>query len=170
VNPVQSIDFAITRPSHEEIRLLAQSRRCRNLWIIGFALIGLMLKLVIAFNTFGTSDVVTIYQFGKVLNEYGLEWTYRHSVYFNHPPLTAYYLRAIYQLDHQPFFRGNGLTFPFLLRLPGIIADLITVVALCWMTGQDRQFRLPTWALALFALSPVSIMVTGFHETPIQSW
>jgi hypothetical protein len=163
VNPVQSIDFAIARSSREEIGFLAQSRRCRNLWIVGLGLIGLILKLVIAFNTFGSSDVVTFYQFGKVLNENGLEWTYRHSIPFNHPPLIASYLRAIYQLDHQPFFRDNGLTFPFLLRLPGIIADLITVVAFCWMTGQDRQFRIPTWALVLFALSPVSIMVTGFH-------
>ena len=163
MNPVQSIDFAITRSSHEEIGFLAQSRRCRNLWIIGFALIGLTLKLVIAFNTFGSSDVVIFYDFGKALTKHDLGWLYQHSIYFNHPPLTAYYLRAIYQLGHQPFFRGDGLTFPFLLRLPGIIADLITVIALCWMTGQDRQFRLPTWALALFALSPVSIMVTGFH-------
>ena len=69
----------------------------------------------------------------------------------------------IYQLGHQPFFRDNGLTFPFLLRLPGIVADLITIVALWWLTGQNRQFRIPPWALALFALSPVSIMVTGFH-------
>jgi hypothetical protein len=163
VNPVQSIDFAIARSSHEEFDSVAQTRRRTNLWIVGFGLMGLMLKLVIVFNTFGTNDVVTFYQFGKALNENGLEWTYRHSIYFNHPPLIAYYLRAIYQLDHQPFFRDNGLTFPLLLRLPGIIADLITVVALCWMTGQDRQFRIPTWALALFALSPVSIMVTGFH-------
>jgi hypothetical protein len=163
VNSVQSIDFAIAGSSHEEISFLAQSRRRTNLWIVGFGLIGLMLKLVIAFNTFGTNDAVSFYQFGKALNENGLEWTYRHSIPFNHPPLIADYLRAIYQLDHRPFFRDNGLTFPFLLRLPGIIADLITVVALCWMTGQDRQFRMPAWALALFALSPVSIMVTGFH-------
>jgi hypothetical protein len=163
VNPVQSIDFAIARSSHEEIGSLAQSRRRTNLWIVGLALMALMVKLVIAFNTFGTNDAVSFYLFGKALNENGLEWTYRHSIHFNHPPLTAYYLRAIYQLGHRPFFRDNGLTFPLLLRLPGIIADLITVVALCWMTGQDRQLRIPTWALALFALSPVSIMVTGFH-------
>lgn len=163
MNPVQSIDFVIARPSCEESGSLAQPRRYRNLWIVGFGLIGLMVKLVIAFNTFGTNDVISFYQFGKALSENGLEWTYRHSIYFNHPPLIAYYLRAIYQLDHQAFFRANGLTFPLLLRLPGIIADLITVVGLCWMTGQDRKFRTPTWALALFALSPVSIMVTGFH-------
>jgi Glycosyltransferase family 87 len=139
------------------------NRDLRTTCIIALALVALTLKLAIAYNTFGTNDAVTFYSFGKALSENGLEWTYRHSIYFNHPPLAAYYLRAIYLLDHQPFFRDNGLTFPLLLRLPGIIADLITVVALCWMTGQDREVRIPTWALALFALSPVSIMVTGFH-------
>ena len=59
----------------------------------------------------------------KALINTGSNGLYQHSIYFNHPPLTAYYLRAIYQLDHQPFFRDNGLTFPFLLRLPGIVAD-----------------------------------------------
>ena len=72
VNSAQSIDFAIASSSHEEIGSLAQSRRCRNLWIVGFALIAVVLKLVIAFNSFGTNDVVTFYHFGKALNENGL--------------------------------------------------------------------------------------------------
>jgi len=163
VNPAQSIDFAIEKSSHEEIGSLARSRSYGNLWVIGLALIAFVLKLVIAFNSFGTDDVVTFYHFGKALNENGLEWTYRHSIYFNHPPLAAYYVRAIYQLDHQPFFRDNGLTFPLLLRLPGIVADLVVVFALCWMAGNDSRMRIPTWALALLALSPVSLMVSGFH-------
>lgn len=138
-------------------------RSRRTILIIAAALVALFFKLVIAFNTFGTNDVVTFYEFGKALNENGLEWTYRHSVSFNHPPLAAYFLRAIYQLDHQPFFSENGIAFPFLLRLPGILADFVTVLALLAFPKQDRQFFLPTWALTLFALSPVSLMVSGFH-------
>jgi hypothetical protein len=161
VNPVQSIDFAIARSSHEEIGFLAQSRRCKNLWIVGLALIALVLKLVIAFNSFGTNDVVTFYHFGKALNENGLEWTYLHSMYFNHPPLIAYYLRGIYALSEQRWCQDIGVHFPFLLRLPGIIADFLVVLVLLRMTKTD--LRIPTWALALFALSPVSLMVSGFH-------
>jgi hypothetical protein len=161
VNPVQSIDFAIARSSHEEFESVVRTRRCRNLWIVGLALIALMLKLVIAFNTVGTNDVVSFYQFGKALNENGLEWTYRHSMYFNHPPLIAYYLRGIYTLTEQPWCRDVGVHFPFLLRLPGIIADFLVVLVLLRMTKTD--LRIPTWALALFALSPVSLMVSGFH-------
>jgi hypothetical protein len=163
VNPVQSIDFAIARSSHEEIGFLAQSRRRTNLWIVGFALIGLMLKLVIAFNTFGTNDVAIFYGFGKVLSEHSLEWTYRHSIYFNHPPLTAYYLRAIYFFAEQKWCQEIGVHFPFLLRLPGIIADFVLVIILLRMSKVEPGVRIPPWALALFAFSPVSLMVSGFH-------
>src|SRR5881227_2355294 len=70
-----------------------------TLWIIGAALVGLLLKLVIAYNTFGTNDVFTFYTFARSLSEHGLEWTYRHGVtwlsaasIFNHPPVTSYLL------------------------------------------------------------------------------
>jgi uncharacterized membrane protein len=54
-----------------------------------------------------------------------------------------------------------GIHFPFLLRLPGIVADFLLVLVLLRMSKTD--LRIPTWALALFALSPVSLMVSGFH-------
>jgi Gpi18-like mannosyltransferase len=144
--------------------------------IVGTALIALVLKLAIAFNTFGSNDVVTFYSFARSLSDHGLEWTYRQGVVwlpgspiftnapiFNHPPLTAYFLRLTYGLAHRETFLTYGLTFPFLLRLPGIIADLVVVLALLWLGKRDARFRLPSWALVLFALSPVSLMVSGFH-------
>ena len=163
VNPVQSIDFAIARSSHEEIGYLAQTRRYRNLWIVGFGLIGLMLKLVIAFNTFGSTDAVVFLTFAKALSKVGLEFTYRHSILFNHPPLTAHYLQLIFYLNHQAFFQMSGLTFPVLLRLPGIAADFVVLLVLLEIPKKHAEIRIPTWALALFALSPVSLMVSGFH-------
>jgi Gpi18-like mannosyltransferase len=45
--------------------------------------------------------------------------------------------------------------------LPGIIADFLVVLVLLRITGTD--LCVPAWALALFALSPVSLMVSGFH-------
>ena len=132
-------------------------------WIIAAALVALTLKLAIAFNTLGSNDVVTFYGYGKALSEHSLEWTYRRRISFNHPPLTAYYLRAISRLDDSTSFRESGLTFPFLLRLPGILADLVVVIAILWLVRTDGRVRIPPWALALFALSPVSIMVSGFH-------
>jgi hypothetical protein len=143
--------------------ILVRAQDRSSFWILVAALVAFALKLTIACNTFGTNDVVTFYQFAKSLHEHGLQWTYQHSISFNHPPLTAYYLRAIYYLDQLPFFSAAGLTFPFLLRLPGIVADFIVVLVLLWVAKNDLRVCIPKWVLLLFALSPVSLMVTGFH-------
>src|SRR5437899_6830974 len=137
------------------------TRDLRTICIVALALLALTLKLAIAYNTIGTNDAVFFYGFAKVLSEHGLEWTYQHSRYFNHPPLTAYYLQGIYALTEQRWCQDIGVHFPFLLRLPGILADFLVVLVLLRMAKTDLQ--IPTWALALFALSPVSLMVSGFH-------
>jgi hypothetical protein len=129
--------------------------------VVAFALIAAGLKVAIAYNTIGSNDTVLFYGFAKVLSEHSLEWTYQHSRYFNHPPLTAYYLRAIYGLTEQRWCQDFGIHFPFLLRLPGIIADFLVVVVLLRMSKID--LRIPAWTLVIFALSPVSVMVSGFH-------
>jgi Gpi18-like mannosyltransferase len=163
---------------------MSPTRDLGRVFVIALALVAMTLKLAIAYNTIGTNDAVIFYGFAKVLNEHGLEWTYAHSRYFNHPPLTAYYLRGIYLLTEQRWCQDLGIHFPFLLRLPGIIADFLAVVVLLRMckldlpsftaspvedspwralSGSAMSLRIPTWALALFALSPVSLMVSGFH-------
>jgi hypothetical protein len=128
--------------------------------VFGAAMLALGLKLAIAFNTVGTNDVVSFYQFGRSLTQRGLEWTYANNISFNHPPVVAYYLRFIYWLNELPAFQQNGITFPLLLRLPGIVADFVVVMLLYRMRA---RFALPTWALVALALSPVSLMVAGFH-------
>ena len=137
------------------------TRDLRTVFVVALALIAMTLKLAIAYNTIGTNDAVFFYGFAKVLSEHGLQWTYEHSRYFNHPPLTAYYLRGIFALTEQRWCQEFGIHFPFLLRLPGIVADFLAVLVLLRISKID--VRIPTWALALFALSPVSLMVSGFH-------
>jgi len=136
-------------------------RDLRMVCIVAVALVALTLKLAIAYNTIGTNDAVFFYGFAKVLSQHGLEFTYQHSRYFNHPPLTAYYLRGILALTEQPWCQAAGIHFPFLLRLPGIVADFLVVLILLKMA--KTAVFIPTWALALFAISPVSLMVSGFH-------
>ena len=130
-------------------------------FIVALALVALTLKLAIAYNTIGTNDAVFFYGFAKVLSQHGLEFTYQHSRYFNHPPLTAYYLRGILALNEQRWCQSAGIHFPFLLRLPGIVADFLVVLILLKMA--KTGVSIPIWALALFAISPVSLMVSGFH-------
>src|SRR5438270_11719856 len=122
-------------------------------WITALALIATAIKIAIALNTFGTNDVAAFYAFARSLSDHGLEWTYQNGVVwfsgplFNHPPLTAYYLQVIGYLSHQDFFRSCGLTFPFLLRLPGIVADFIVVLVLLRLSQTSERFRIPTWGL-----------------------
>jgi Glycosyltransferase family 87 len=140
---------------------MSPTRDLRPILIVALALVATMVKLAIAYNTIGTNDAVFFYGFAKVLNEHGLEWTYAHSRYFNHPPLTAYFLRGIFLLTETKWAQDFGIHFPFLLRLPGIVADFLVVMILLQFRKID--IVIPTWALALFALSPVSLMVSGFH-------
>ncbi|PYS66843.1 MAG: hypothetical protein DMF73_20730, partial [Acidobacteria bacterium] len=140
---------------------MSPTRDLRTAFVVGLALVAMTLKLAIAYNTIGSNDAVFFYGFARVLSEHSLQWTYEHSRYFNHPPLTAYFLRGIFLVTEQRSCQDLGIHFPFLLRLPGIIADFLVVLILLRMSKVD--IRIPTWALALFALSPVSLMVTGFH-------
>ena len=140
---------------------MSPTRNLRTTFVVVLALVAMTLKLALAYNTIGTNDAVFFYGFAKVLNEHGLEWTYAHSRYFNHPPLTAYFLRGIFLVTEQKWCQDIGIHFPFLLRLPGIIADFLVVLILLQFRKID--IRIPTWALALFTISPVSLMVSGFH-------
>jgi hypothetical protein len=131
--------------------------------IIAVAAIGAAVKILIALMTFGTNDVVAFYEFAKAIEAHGLAWTYEHSILFNHPPLVAYLLRGLIWLSHQPALEQLGISFPFLLRLPGIVADFLVVLLLLFLVEKYPQLRPPSWALILFAASPVSLMITGFH-------
>jgi uncharacterized membrane protein len=145
------------------MRTMNPKSELRGVIVLCIALIALFLKLALAFNTVGTNDAVFFYGSAQVISQHGLTWLYQHSIYFNHPPLTGYYLHAIYLLAEQNWCREIGIHFLFLLRLPGIIADFIVVLVLLRMSKPDCGLGLPTWALALFALSPVSLMISGFH-------
>jgi hypothetical protein len=138
-------------------------QRVQPAFVVGIAAgIALLLKLFIAFNTLGTNDVIRFYQFADALTRFGLQQTYQDAA-FNHPPLVAYYLTAIFRLGHHPLVQAAGISFPFLLRLPGIVADFVVVCLFLRLRKQEAHLRLPLWSLLVLALSPVSIMVSGFH-------
>ena len=129
-------------------------------WILLTAVLAFVLKFDLALLTFGTNDVAIFYKFGRLLSEHGLQWIYLNNQYFNHPPLVGYYVRAIYDTAGAPPWEQGDISFPFLVRLPGIISDFVVVLIFLRLR---KLWSLPTWSLIALALSPVSLMVSGFH-------
>src|SRR5207249_793610 len=74
----------------------------------------------------------------------------------NHTPLVGLWAAGAWI-----FGKDSAFGQPFLLRLPGILADIVTVMAL-WHLHTLRGSPSPR-AIALAALCPVFFIVSGFH-------
>ena len=130
-----------------------------NRWILVAAFIAMVVKLILAIRTIGTNDTLAFYFFSNDLRSKGLLDVYEKNVIFNHTPLVASYITAISEFAEHSWQKKEA--FPFLLRLPGIIADFLSafiLVRLRHTTGNP-----PPWAAMAFILSPLALMISGFH-------
>jgi SAM-dependent methyltransferase len=128
-------------------------------WLIGLAIgVGTSLKLWLDMTTVGTNDIAYWYQFTQYLMKYGTVTIYRDIPYYNHPPLVS---SALLLLGH--ITAGAPTLFPFLFRLPAIFADIGSAVLLWKLASRAYGRRAALAGVSLFALSPVLIMVSGFH-------
>ena len=125
-------------------------------YIVLIAVLGAVAKLYCAWTTTGTMDVICFREFGHYISDHDVIAIYRWTPMFNHTPLVGTMASLIYDLTS-----SRIEWFPFCIRLPGIIADFASVLALLWLR---RRAALPSWwALGLFAASPVALMISGFH-------
>ena len=127
----------------------------RFIVLVALAL-GTFAKLWLAGTSIGSNDLPLFKGFARLLETHGLVELYRNSTIFNHTPLISAYTVGAH------WIAGDSTqSFAFVFRLGGIVADAAVVFGLLRMVRLGVQ--IPTWALALFAASPVSIMVSGFH-------
>lgn len=125
-----------------------------------------VVKLILAYTTFGTTDVAYWEMFLEGYQRLGGLGLYRNTILFpgrfnevfNHPPFMILVLRAMGELQ-----AATGLPFPFLLRIPPILADAGSV----WLvTAMLRRLRgageIPLGVIAM-AVAPASIFISGFH-------
>jgi Gpi18-like mannosyltransferase len=134
--------------------LMEPSRR-GVIWILLAAIIATLAKLYCAVTTLGTEDVALYFRFGQVTEARGLAFAMTNPS-FNHTPLVAEYAATLFAV-----LDGKAKWFPLLIKLPGILASLGSVLALIWL--QRRIPKIPTYAIVLFALSPAAFMIDGFH-------
>lgn len=155
------------------------------LGILIAALLATAVKIAFALTTYGTDDVMLYFQYGRTVNEHGMAKAFEDPQ-FNLTPLAVGYPSMLMDV-----LARNRNWFPFALKLPGILSYLGTVLALVWLReristggsggaavlGGTKQLakegmrpgtdattlRIPAYALMLFAASPVSILVDGFH-------
>ena len=113
--------------------------------------IATVIKLVLAWVTIGTNDIVTWRAFAiqaKLCGACVYNLTGPYGDPFNHPPFIIHLLRVLPDTDW----------FPFWLRLPSILADIGTIFFVSRLLP-----NLSRGALLLLALNPISILISGFH-------
>lgn len=132
--------------------------------VVMAALMAMGLKLYCASTTIGTNDVKLQLQYGYNIHQSGLEHMYRMTPRFNHTPWMGSFFSMVYGLSAKldPATGPDAYRHaPLFLRVPGIAADFLTVLVL--LNLRKKTGRPPVWALVLFALSPVSFMISGYH-------
>jgi hypothetical protein len=120
------------------------------------AFLATVLKAAWVVNSSGSSDSMLFFIYGKEFSHSTLAHMYGKGPIFNHTPLTAYLMAGLYNLS-----QGDYFTFAAGLRFLSIFADLGLIALL--VSLRNRTGQPPWWALVLFAASPVSLMISGFH-------
>ena len=116
-----------------------------------------LFKVLWAMNSVGSVDTVLFFTFARGIEKFGFINLYGIDVRFNHTPLTAGFASVLCRISGK-----DPLVFGSLLRLVCIAADVAVVAGLLrWRAKLGN--RPAWWALILFAASPVSLMVSGFH-------
>jgi hypothetical protein len=149
----------MTGPPHAAAR--ASMVRRRRLVIVAFVVFAALCKLYIAATTFGTADVATFTDFADFVRKFGpidiYEVRTRKLAHYNHPPLTSWMLLGLGWLADQ------GVPFTVLIRLPAILADMVTAVLAFELVRRHRPLGEATAAGCLIACSPILAIISGFH-------
>jgi hypothetical protein len=119
---------------------------------------GLLARVLLSAISTGSDDIRSWERYAHSIAERGLLALYRDDVLFNHPPLPAYFSRASIF-----FARILHLSFPFVFKLPGVVADCLTAWLLWSWWNRRSGADAGAWAFALYGWSPCAILVSGYH-------
>ncbi|MEO7260935.1 MAG: glycosyltransferase family 39 protein [Jatrophihabitantaceae bacterium] len=132
----------------------------RRRLVLAIALLALALKVVIAARTYGTNDIRHWTDFVNGVAErgpvgvYGI--TFERSFY-NHPPVIGYFLQLV------DLGRQHGVSIGFSIRSVASLADVGSALLMFEILRRRRSLREATWAACLAAVSPVLVIISGFH-------
>jgi hypothetical protein len=112
-------------------------------------------KIAWASNSIGTTDVVRFFHFSEALQNQSIAETYATDKRWNQTFTVSLWMKFV-----GAFTKDNGAAFVLLFRLPGIIADVFFIVELLLLR---ERLKLGWGALAFAAISPIHLLVSGFH-------
>lgn len=129
------------------------------------ASLAFIFKLWLALFTEGTLDVAAFADHLAKIEELGVGAYHVTGAFnnpFNSPPFIIHFLKALGWLTG-----ATNLPFAFWLRLPCILADAGSLSLVYKILDRSptphRARRAPWLLLLLLALSPISIIISGFH-------
>lgn len=143
----------------KSVQTNSPEKTTRHALLIFLALLaGTATKLKFALTTIGTNDVATWSGFMRHIVEHGSVDIYKNIAHYNHPPLMSQMLALFNILQHHVY---NG--FPFLIRLPAILADIGSCILTYRIVKTCYDERSAFFAAIIVALSPILVFVSGFH-------
>jgi len=131
-----------------------------RLLVLGLSSVVLVLKLRVAWTTYGTNDIASWLNFARGVQQRGPSGVYSypfvHSLY-NHPPLIGYYLELLNGA------RTLGLDLPFTLRATSSLADVGTAVLVFELVRRRRSLAAAAAAGLVVGASPILFIISGYH-------
>jgi hypothetical protein len=80
-----------------------------------------------------------------------------HFWLYNHPPLVGYLLLVVNAVTQR------GVWFPLAIRVPAIAADVVTCFLVLELLRARRSLREAVAAATLVAVSPILLVISGYH-------
>jgi hypothetical protein len=134
--------------------------RRRLLIVLAFLLLATVIKLVYAWRTLGSNDTFHYQEFAAYVHKYGPIGIYGHWTAqppYNHPPLVGWLLAGLNFVSH------TGLKMAFLVRVPATVSDIVTTLLVFDLLRSYKSLRTATIGAAVVAISPVLIIISGYH-------
>ena len=136
--------------------------RPREAAIYALAGLGLVARLLLAWLTRGSNDAAFWEDFAWQISHFGIRSLYDEEPWFTHPPLMGGWAFLSLRISDLTW-----IPFPFLLKLPAVLAD-VGASWLLWRVWRRRGASvlgvpMQTWAVCLFSWNLVAILISSFH-------
>jgi hypothetical protein len=142
----------------------SRSTKSPGFWvgvIVFVTLLATLIKLYLAYFTAGSADVAGYVDYVAKIHQFGVRAYYYNGPYnntFNNPPFMIHALRALDWLATK-----THLAFPFWLRFVSTLADVGTFAVMYRVIKRFLPDCKATAVILLLALSPIAIVISGFH-------